>query len=205
METEIWDYFEAQAPGKVVVAGPDIWNGSTAALQGFRNITGATFPLLLQAGTPTGGNVNLLYGDRDNYIVIDQQGIIRFNARQQGYVYGAALDIPRIRGLVDSLLLAATVGVPPGAAARGLELSAGPNPFAGTTVVSLAHAGRGGEPIVVEVFDASGRRVATLASGRAAGDASRWAWDASREAAGLYLVRARVGSEVATRRLVKVR
>ena len=204
METELWDHYQASAPGRVVVVGPDIWNGSTGSLQGFRNITGVTFPLLLSAGTVTGGNVNLLYGDRDNYIVIDPQGIIRFNARQQGYVYGAALDVPRIRGIVDSLL-ASTVGVPAGAPARALVLSVGPSPFATTTGIALAHAGRDGDAIAVEVFDAAGRRVATLASARASGDASRWTWDARLAAAGLYLVRARVGGDVVTRRLVKVR
>ena len=57
------------------VIGVDTWNGTQAQLRSFKNTTGATYPLLLNGGLATGGNVEALYGTYDNYIVINKQGI----------------------------------------------------------------------------------------------------------------------------------
>ena len=119
MQTDLWEYYEAQAPGQVAVVGADIFSGTPAQLQTFRNITGATYPLLLNASVAAGGNMYVTYGDRDNYVVIDRDRVVRFSARAQGYNYGAALDVPRIRALVDSLLASPTgVGDGPASVSR---------------------------------------------------------------------------------------
>ena len=90
-----------------------------------------------------------------------------------------------------------------GLAETGLGLSSGPNPFRDATTVrfSLAEAG----DVALDVYDALGRRVATLAEGaRAAGDHTA-RWDAADVAPGLYVVRLRAGDAVATHRVTVVR
>jgi hypothetical protein len=129
VEASLWQYYKANQPGKVVVVGADIWNGTPSELTGFKNITGITFPLLLNAGSDVGGNLVTSYFDRDNDVIIDQQGIERFSARQQGYSYGAALDVPRMRALVDSLLTHPAGVDDPGDLALVPSLRVSPNPF----------------------------------------------------------------------------
>lgn len=207
METELWDWYQAQAPGKVQVVGADVLNGLPASLQNFKNICGISFPMLLRAGMEPGSNMLLNYGGRHNYIVIDQQGIIRFNAQQQGYPYGTALDVPRIRQIVDSLLVNA-VGVPAGGAPA--RLTAGPSPFRDRVRVSFAHPGLAGAALRIEVFDLRGRRVARLRDGLVAGDRTEAEWDGrggdgAPAPSGIYLVRARAGALERTCRVARLR
>src|SRR5678815_4685516 len=69
-ESEIKEYYEQTHPGEVQCIGADVLNGTTAQLSSFRDIIGATFPLLLNAATASGGNIQNLYGGRDDYVVI---------------------------------------------------------------------------------------------------------------------------------------
>lgn len=90
MEAGVHQYYSGEP---VVTLGLDIYNGSPAAVEVFRSVTGVTFPLLTQAGT---------YGQQNNgnyrKVVIDADGIVR-------YVSGAyVLNIPTIRGHVDTWL-----------------------------------------------------------------------------------------------------
>jgi hypothetical protein len=208
VETELWDWYQAQAPGRVLVVGPDVMNGSPAQLQNFKNVCGISFPMLLKAAMEPGSNMLLTYGGRHNYIVIDQDGIIRFNAQQQGYPYGTPLDVPRIRQIVDSLL-AVAVSVP-GAGAGTPQLTAGPSPFRDRLRVSFAHPGLDGAALRVEVFDLAGRRVARLLEGTVRGAETRLTWDGRDDVgapvpAGLYLVRARAGELALVRRVARLR
>jgi hypothetical protein len=194
----------------VIVVGADIWNGSPSGLNTFKNQTGITFPLLLDAGTDTGGNLTTAYYDRDNYVIIDQLGIERFSARQQGYAYGAALDVPRMRALVDSLLThTAGVGDPP-ALAPPAPFVATPNPFRDHTRVDATLPMAVSAGIEISVLDLSGRRVALLSA--QAVDAGRVSatWDGRDEAgrpmpSGVYLVRAHAGAIEITSRVVLLR
>jgi hypothetical protein len=208
VESDLWQYYQTNAPGRVIVLGTDVWNGTPAQLAAFRNTTGATYPLLLNAGTATGGNLMTDYFDRDTYVIIDQRDIVRFNARVQGYFYGAALDVPRMRALVDSLL-ANVAGVGDGGAPAA-RFDAAPNPLVSTTRLDLAVPGAAGQSLTLAIYDLSGRRVRTLFDGAApAGTLSR-EWD-GRDAsgtpapAGVYLARAQVAGRVWTRRLVRLR
>jgi hypothetical protein len=194
----------------VVVVGADIWNGTTAELQDFRNRTGATYPLLLSAATATGNNVLTLYGDRDNYVIIDQRDTVRFSARSQGYNYGAAFDLPRMTALIDSLLAHVTGVGDPSPAGPGLALSAAPNPGRGAITLSLEGIGVDGMHARIEVFDLSGRRIAAPFDGVIAGGAVRARWDGrdsdhATAPPGLYWVRARIGERVIARRIALIR
>ncbi|NOT35690.1 MAG: hypothetical protein HOP12_16235 [Candidatus Eisenbacteria bacterium] len=211
VESELHQYYLERYPQHVVVVGADIFNGSTAALQSFRNTTGVTYALLLNAAATSGGNMFALYGDRDNFIVIDSDAnrTIRFNARQQGYPYGAALDAPRVRALVDSLL-ATTVGVEPSTASIDWQLSIAPNPAAGAMRFELRHPGVELAPARAEVLDLAGRRVASLAAQPHRGELTAWGWDGrdlagTRVAAGIYFVRVRLGERELLARVARLR
>jgi hypothetical protein len=208
VEADLWQHYNTVAPGKVMVVGADIWNGTTAELQNFRNITGATFPLLLNGGLATGGNVLSMYGDRDNYVIIDEHGIVRFSARAQGYNYGEALDLPRMQGLIDSLLSHAT-GVGDPSPASGMSLSAAPNPGRAITL-RLQGADLEGKHARIEVLDLTGRRIVALYDGPAGGAVLERRWDGqdahhATVAPGVYWVRAQVGDRIVTRRIALLR
>lgn len=90
MEDGVHQYYAGQP---VVTLGLDIYNGSPAAVEIFRQVTGVTFPLLTQAGTYSSLN-------QGNYrkVVIDADGIVRYVSAP--YV----LNIPAIRSHVDEWL-----------------------------------------------------------------------------------------------------
>jgi len=192
----------------VLVVGVDIWNGTPANLQSFKNTTGATYPLMLNGSASAGGNIFNLYGDRDNYVILDQDHIVRFSAWAQGYVYGAALDVPRMRALIDSLLTDPTgVGDTPAAIA---SLAIAPNPSTGQVALTLPIGDAAGRHARIDIHDLAGRRVDTVFDGVApAGTlAARWEGrtrDGRRLPTGVYLVRVTVGTQTWTRRLVLTR
>ena len=192
------------------MVGADIWDGTPSGLNTFKNQTGITFPLLLDAGTATGGDLATAYFDRDNYVIIDQLGIERFSARQQGYSYGGALDVPRMRALIDSLLTNAAGVGDPGSVPAVAPLVATPNPFRDRTQIDATLTGAGNADVQISILDLSGRRVASP-SVRAAGPGRVTAtWDGRDDSgrpmpSGVYLVRAHAGAFAVTRRVVLLR
>ncbi|NOT35692.1 MAG: hypothetical protein HOP12_16245 [Candidatus Eisenbacteria bacterium] len=210
-QTEIAAYYGSVAPNDVQVLGADMWNGTPAQVASiFRNTTGATFPLLLTAGTAANGNLND-WGPWDNYVIVDRGGIVRFNAAVQGYAHGSRLDVPRMKALIDSLVALAPVGVPaPGSRPNVARLTVAPNPFNGVTRLEFAHAAASPRSLEARVYDTAGREVARLAPSTSVSGASRFEWNGKRTdgrevAAGIYLVRAMADGVVAHARVVKVR
>lgn len=188
--------------------GADIYNGTPAQLNSFETITGASYPLLLNGGRDAGGNFYSAYGDRDDYVVIDQHDIIRFNALTQGYVYGSRYDLSRITALVDSLI-AAAVGVGDPFAPVTAQFSASPNPFRSDTKISFAAPAAAGATVRLAIFDLAGRRVVDLFDAVSATGTIDVRWD-GRDAtgrpapAGVYLMRAVAGAEHHTQRIVRL-
>jgi hypothetical protein len=83
-----------------------------------------------------------------------------------------------------------------------------PNPFGGAT--EIAYTLRRATEVRLEVFDARGRRVATLDRGFRVAGTHRIAWDGAgldgrRSPAGVYFTRLRAGETVRTRKLVLIR
>ena len=89
-------------------------------------------------------------------------------------------------------------------AASGARLSIEPNPASGEATVRLVLASPEAE-VRVSVFDARGREVAVVASGARGAGAHVLSVDTSAWASGVYVVRAVVGSEVASGRFVVAR
>lgn len=206
VEQDIRAYYAAQKPGEVAVLGADLWNGTPAQVQSFKNQTGATFPLLLQGLSATGGNLGTLYGTYDNYVVISKQGIVRYHAALT-WPHGNRYHLNEIRGAVDSLV-SGTVGVGDGPLASEFALRASPSPFRGSTMIELAIPGAGTERARVAVHDVLGRRIATLWDGPAPGGRLSLEWNARGTdgalAAGVYLVTADVGTRHLRRKVVHV-
>ncbi|MEP0545438.1 MAG: YCF48-related protein [Rhodothermales bacterium] len=89
-------------------------------------------------------------------------------------------------------------------APTGFRLSQNaPNPFRDRTTLGF-ELDRPGD-VRLEVFDAAGRRVATLAEGRRAAGSHTVAWDADGLASGVYFARLSAGGSVATRQMTLVR
>ena len=89
----------------------------------------------------------------------------------------------------------------PGATGALALRMAGPNPFRGTTAVTIT-APAGAPDVRVDVYDALGRRVAVLHAGPVADGDRLLALDGSQLAPGVYVVRALANREVASLRVV---
>ncbi|MEQ1834456.1 MAG: T9SS type A sorting domain-containing protein [Candidatus Eisenbacteria bacterium] len=162
MEQDVWQLYHASHPDQFILLGPDVLtsgpNGVT--LQQFRiNAGGLTFPLLrdcADGSTLSDSNLVKPYNQRDNYVVIDADGIIRYHA-DDFWDYGGRLHLNElytaIQGALDDVL-----AVPTSPGAR-FALSVSPNPatrrvtFAFSAAPTSAH---------VRVLDLSGREVAAF-------------------------------------------
>lgn len=206
VQQDLSAYYQQLRPGLVQVIGADLWNGTASQLNQFKTNTGIQFPLLLNGGVTTGGNMSLTYGTYDNYVVIDQQGVVRYHAALT-WPHGNRYHLNDIRNIVDGLL--GPVLDVPGETRTQLALAVSPHPARGPVNVSLALP-QAEREVMVNVFDATGRQVAELHRGAASAGPLRLTWsrtDHRGEAvpAGLYFVRALVGSEQLGQRLVVLR
>ena len=188
--------------------GADVYNGTPAQLALFRSQTGVTFPLLLNAATNTGGNLLTDYTDRDDYVVLDQLNVVRFNARLQGYVWGSSLDLARMRALVDSLL-ASPAGVGDGGPGRP-RFDVAPSPFVSVTRLEWAAAGAPGGRVRLAIYDLAGRRLRALFDGVVASGHAVAEWDGRDDHGaavppGVYLARAERAGATWTRRVLRLR
>jgi len=206
VEADIWQYYRGRSPGQIEVLAPDLFDGTAAQLTQFKNETGATFPLLLN-GAAGAGNEDLfvVYGDRDNYAVINKQGIVRYNAFNQ-WPYGARYHLDELRGCIDSLLTV-TTDVDGGNAPHAFGLVARPNPARGAIVLELANPSEHALAARVDVYDLAGRPVAAVYDGLVPHGRTRMTWTgrgASGQpvAPGVYLVRARIGGAELSRRVL---
>jgi hypothetical protein len=193
----------------VQVLGVDQLDGLPQAVRAFSDHTGATYPFWLEGNKPTGGVVEQLYAYRHHFVVINKQGIVRYNSDTR-YDYPSGFRLNEIRATVDSLVTT-PAGVDDFGASR-LALRVGPNPFRGRLEIELVRpydpqslALRAPRHARVDVHDLSGRRVATLWNGVLEPHVTRMTWESGTLAPGLYLVR--VNSEGArfTRRVALVR
>jgi peroxiredoxin len=206
-QQEIWQHNQSKYPGQVQVLGADLWNGTPVDVAEFGSETGATYPLLLNGGSGAGNeNLQTAYGHYDNYVVISRQGVIRYNAFDH-WTHGNRYHPTEIQAVIDSLVAnLADVG---GGVSPSLQLSAAPNPFRDHAAIELL-APSGDLPARVTVHDIAGRRVATLWEGLAPGGRMRLEWDGRGRGVatmepGVYVVRAQIGGQIVTRRIVRVR
>jgi len=206
VEQDIWEHYHALNPSDFAMIGVDNFNGNDAQLASFQSSTGATYTLLKNGGLSTGGNFYSLYGDRDNYVVVNKQGIVRYNADPK-YFYGSRYHIEELTGCIDSLV-SQPLAVNP-FAPQSFALSSVPNPFRAATTVELVTPSQVATARVT-VHDLSGRLIATLWDGPLGAGVARMPWDGRASGGadvrpGIYLIRARIGATTLSQRLARVR
>ena len=185
----------------------------------FRQRTGTTYPLLLQAST-----VGALYGfTQHNYAVIDHEGILRY--RSVGAVarrFNEQVIRQHIEEALDNLGAAILAGDKEREqleATAGLEMSEGqprnfelernyPNPFNSGTVIPFSLSSE--TEVHLQVFDVLGRPVVNLVVGRLQIGLYRVSWE-GRDAggqpvsSGIYLYRLNSGKRAESRKMTLVR
>ncbi len=184
-----------------------MFNGTPNDVRSFKNSTGATFPLLINGASEIGGNLYTLYGDRDNWVVVNKQGICRLNM-DENLDYPSRYQLDAIRGCVDSLV--SSLSAAPDPAAHSYELETTPNPFDSRTSVAFTNPSRNVQSARVTVRDLAGRRVAMLWDGAAEPGLTRVDWDGRVSGGalappGIYVVCSDVGGVVLARRVVRMR
>src|SRR5262245_66272748 len=110
---------------------------------------------MLQGASGAGAeNLLVTYGDRDNYCVINKQGIVRYHAYDL-WPYGDRYHLDELRGCIDSLVTnQVDVSGRPGV---GLALTVSPNPVRGGSTIELVNPTSAAVSARVEVFDVGGR------------------------------------------------
>lgn len=211
MESEIWQYYQQSHAGQVQVLGTDVFASGTNGnlLQQFRITAGnLTFPLFRDcADGVLDSNLVFTYNQRDNYVVINKQGIIRYHA-DDAWDYGNRYHVNELRGTIDSLVSGiAGAGDP---RARAFALTAAPSPFHRLTTVELSNPTPSPTHARISVHDLAGRRVAVLWDALAPPGITRVSWDGRSSsglalAPGVYLIRAEIAGHRLTRRVAMVR
>jgi hypothetical protein len=213
VESQIWSYVQGHYPGQVQVLGPDVMSSGTNGntLRQFSVITGGlSFPLLRDCADGSAlADTNLLkpYYMRENFVVINKQGIVRYHAAE-AYDYGNRFHPDEILGTVDSLV---NHGLDAGGTrANAWSLAASPNPAHGLVTFVLANPTAGDASARVRVLDLSGRLVVELPPTVAHSGFTRVFWDTrggrgERLAPGVYLVQAELNGQRLTRRVALTR
>ena len=200
--------------------GVDVADGISRLVDlSFRQRTGTTYPLLLQAST-----VGALYGfTQHNYAVIDHEGILRY--RSVGAVARRFNEqvirqhIERALDNLDMTLLAGDKEREQLAATAGLEMSDGqprnfeleknyPNPFNSGTIIPFSLSSE--TEVHLQVFDVLGRPVVNLVAGRLQAGRHRVHWEGRDTGgqlvpSGIYFYRLRSGTRAESRKMTLVR
>lgn len=201
-------YYRTVAPGAVQCVGFDIYNGTPTQVGAFVAVTGATYPIGLLAASTTGGDMSTLYGPFDNYVVVDKLGVVRYHAADK-WPHGNRYHLNEIRAVVDSLLAAQTgVDEELPTPARQIALNNRPNPFSSSTQIQLSNNTTAAQPTRVTILDALGRKVTTVYEGMASPGLTTFSWNGQtatggRAPSGVYFVRAEVGGDTVTHRILR--
>ena len=198
--------------------GVDVADGISQQVDlSFRQRTGTTYPLLLQAST-----VGALYGfTQHNYAVIDHEGILRY--RSVGAVarrFNEQVIRQHIEQALDNLGATLVAGDKEQLAATArLEVSDGPprnfeleknypNPFNSGTVIPFSLSSE--TEVHLQVFDVLGRPVVNLVVGRLQTGRYRVSWEGrdtggQSVSSGIYFYRLSSENRVESRKMTLVR
>ena len=103
----------------MTVAGVEVWNSGSAAVDTYQTKTGATHPLLLNGYLPMRNGYD---AGKNEYFIIDQNGIVRFHDTLPGLVYTWMVDtlINRMTATIDMLLASGRISRAPAPAGGNL-------------------------------------------------------------------------------------
>ena len=167
-------YQEFKEDTNFVALGLETWNQSASAVESFRNVTGISYPLLLEARQIL---VNY-YGSSSAYdrsVVIDTEGNISYKGT--GYV---DTDAQTVAMTISDLLEDVNTSVEDGAGQNPRKtrlLQNYPNPFNPATTIQyrLAEAGN----VELSIYNPLGQKITTLVSGRKGAGLHTVRWEAA--------------------------
>lgn len=178
-----------------VAIGIDTWNRSAASVNNFKNVTGITYPLLLN------GRNSLIdyYGNSSSYdrsVVISKSGTVAYKGK--GFVNSDADDV--FISIQTELAIATSNEEDNAETPTSITLEQNyPNPFNPSTTISFAL----DEPseVSITVYNMLGVKVTTIENSfRSTGEHSI-AFDATNLSSGIYIYRLTAGSTSLTKRM----
>lgn len=196
-ETEIFQVFKDDS--NFVALGLDTWNNPVSANQNFRNVTGITYPLLLNARETLvdyyGGS-----GFYDRSVVIGADGFIKYKGST--FVDSDYEDVVEV--IEAELAVLNTSSEPEDNFPVSIRLDQNyPNPFNPSTNISYELT-RSGE-VRLEVFNALGQQVATLVDGFQASGSQSISWNADAVPSGVYIYRLTTAGQVLTKKMLLIK
>ncbi len=196
-QTEIFEVFEDDT--NFVALGIDTWNANTSSNNSFRNVTGITYPLLLN-----GRDILVDYygnsGAYDRSVVVGADGVLRY----RGTVF-VNNDFEDVQDVVEEeLAKVATNSEGEGFTPSAIQLNQNyPNPFNPSTTISYS-LDRPGE-VSLKVYNLLGKEVATLVNGTQASGSHSITWNAANAPSGVYVYRLSSGNTQLSRRMMLIK
>ncbi|MBO6522458.1 MAG: T9SS type A sorting domain-containing protein [Balneolaceae bacterium] len=196
-ETEIYQTFKDDT--NFVALGLDTWDDPVSNNQNFRNVTGITYPLLLNAGQTLvdyyGGS-----GFYDRSVVIGADGFLKYKGTT--FVDSDYEDVVDV--IVDELAILSTSSEIDNDSPTSIRLDQNyPNPFNPSTTISYQLASPG--EVKLQIFNALGQQIATLVDGFQASGSQSISWNATSVPSGIYMYRLIAGGEVLTKRMMLIK
>ena len=196
-ETEIHQNFISDT--NFVALGIDTWNQNASSNNSFKNITGITYPLLLN-----GQNVLVDYyggsGFYDRSVVIGSDGLLKYKGT--GWVNSDYQQVKEVIGSELSKLETSSEfsdNLP-----TQVRLNQNyPNPFNPSTTISYQLTSPA--KVKLEIFNALGQSVAVLVNEFQFSGEQIVAWDASNIPSGIYLYQLTTENFVQTKRMTLIK
>lgn len=140
-----------------------MYNGTASQVQAFKNQTGVTYPLGLNASSATG-----LYGViRDYSAVVDQGGILRYK--------GAGVNTNDIKPLIENLLAVTGINDDNQTVDNFVLAQNYPNPFNPATNIKFSIPSA--QHVTIKIYNSLGQHVRTLLDNRMNAGAHEISWN----------------------------
>ncbi len=194
-ETEIYQTFKDDT--NFVALGIDTWNQNASSNNSFKNVTGITYPLLLN-----GQSVLVDYyggsGFYDRSLVIGADGLVSYkgsgwvNSDYQDVVANISTELEKISTSSESI-----------GSEEPTEFRLNqnyPNPFNPTTTISYQLESI--SQVKLEIFNSLGQQVATLVDGVQSPGNQSVTWNAIGVPSGIYIYRLSTDNQVLTKSML---
>lgn len=196
-ETKIYQVFKDDS--NFVALGLDTWDDPISTNQNFRNVTGITYPLLLNAGQTLvdyyGGS-----GFYDRSVVIGADGFIKYKGST--FVDSDYEDVVEV--IEAELAILSTSSETDDDSPTSISLDQNyPNPFNPSTTISYQLASPG--EVKLQVFNALGQQVASLVDGFQASGRQSINWNAGSVPSGVYIYRLTTAGQVLTKTMLLIK
>ena len=193
-EANIWQVYKDN-PFQALAL--DTWDGSLAQAQSYADISGITYPLLIEASSA----LDLFGMTYDNYVVIDHQGVLRYSSAGNGSL-GERYRLSDIQVVIEEYL--AKTDLNPGEVPLKFGLSQNyPNPFNASTLINYSILNR--SHVLLQVFDVRGRLISTIVNRFQPPSEYEVEWNPTAVPTGIYIYRIMTDEIVITRKMLYIK